>query len=409
MKRVIKASRLIDGRGTAPVENPIIIIEEDKIEKVITSKQIRIPDDAEFIDLSEMTILPGLMDCHLHLTINGETSYEESTLKELVAFQAIRASEYARRDLMAGFTTIRNMGDKGFIGVGLKQAIAAGYVPGPRVAACGHVLTITGGRDRYVPGVSVSDAQTVICDGPSEMLKAVRTELKYDIDWIKLGVTGGFSTGIATPGIQQLTEEEMKVAVEAARRYGKRVAGHAHGAAGIKAAVKAGLNSIEHGGFIDEEAIEMMARNGTCWIPTFSSVHHILKHGEQAGIPHWVVERAKAVRDNHLESFSKAIQFGVKIVFGTDIGMPFNYHGNNAREFARMVEAGMTELQAIHSATSQAAEMLGWSDKAGSIASGMYADIIAVKGDPLVDIRVLEDVGFVMKSGVTVKNCFKPE
>ena len=339
--KVIKAGKLIDGKGGNAVKNPVIFIKDSKIDSISTGDKVTIPAGSEIIDLSNKTVLPGLIDSHLHYCINGELSLENFLLRELTPFRAIRAAEYAKRDLLAGFTTVRAVGDPGFIDVALKQAIEAGYAVGPRVMTSGHMLSITGGRDNFPQEVSYSDHIWVECDGPDGVAKAARAQLKYGVDWIKLGVTGAVSAGGGLPGAQQLTEEEMKAAVSCARMYGKKVSGHAHSAEGIKAAIRSGVDSIEHGLLIDEEALHMMIENGTYWVPTFAPIYYILEYGVEKGIPQSMVDRTQHVADNHRKWYRKALELGVKIVMGTDIGMPFNYHGKNAIEVGLMVKYGM--------------------------------------------------------------------
>lgn len=404
LKKVIKAGKLIDGKGGNPIENPLIFIEDNKITSISREGEATIPYDTEVIDLSSKTILPGLIDSHIHYCLNGETNSEQLMLKESTPFQAIRATEYAKRDLMAGFTTVRAVGDRGFIDVALKQAIASGYAIGPRVMTSGHMLTTSGGRDGYPIEVKYSDAMWLECDGPDGVAKAARMQLKYDVDWIKLGVTGAVTMGSGLPGAQQFTEAEMRSAVECAAMYGKKVSGHAHSAEGVKAAVRAGVASIEHGCLIDEEALHMMVKNGTYWVPTFAPVHNILEYGVEKGIPQSMVDRTIPVAENHKKMFKKGLELGVKVVMGTDVGMPFNFHGDSAKEITLLVANGMDKMQAILSATSVAAEMLGWSDKIGTLDSGYFADIVATDGDPLDDITELQRIMFVMKDGKIYKN-----
>lgn len=403
MKKIIKARWMIDGQSSKVIDNPIIFIQGNKIESLLDTIDEPIPDDIEIIDLGDMTILPGLIDSHIHYCLNGETSSEQLILKELTPFQAIRAAEYSRRDLMAGFTTVRAVGDRGFIDVALKQAINAGYAIGPRVMTSGHMLTITGGRDNYPEEVTYTNAMWMECDGEAGVAKAARMQLKHDVDWIKLGVTGAVTMGSGLPGAQQFTEAEMRSAVECAQLYGKKVSGHAHSAAGVKSAIRAGVASIEHGLLIDEEALHMMVDNGTYWVPTFAPVHNILEYGVERGIPKSMVERTLPIADNHKKMFKKGLELGVKIVMGTDVGMPYNFHGDSSLEIELMVRNGMDEMAAIKSATSVAAEMLGWSDKIGTIKPGYLADLVATQGNPLEDITELQRIKFVMKDGVVYK------
>lgn len=404
MLKAIKVGLLIDGSSKTPQENMLIIIENNIIKSIKKFSKENLPADAEIFNLENKTLLPGLIDSHIHLALNGETSFDTLMLKELIPYQAIRATEYVKRDLMNGFTTIRAVGDKGFIDVALRQAIEKGFVTGPRILASGHMLSISGGRDNYPPEISYEDNLWAECDGPAEVAKAARLQLKYDVDWIKLGVTGAVTAGGGLPGAQQLTEEEIRAAVECAEMYGKKVSGHAHGAAGVKAALRAGVHSIEHGLLIDEEALHMMVEKEAYWVPTFVPIHNILKYGVENGIPQSMIDRTINISDNHKSMFKKALDLGVKIVMGTDVGMPFTYHGENAAEIELMVNNGMKEMDAIISSTSRASEMLGLDDKIGKISEGLLADIIAIEGNPLDNISLLKDVKFVMKDGKVIKN-----
>ncbi|MDW7669958.1 MAG: amidohydrolase family protein, partial [Bacillota bacterium] len=390
--------------GQPPKDNMLIIIEDNIIKSIKAFSEKDIPENALYFNLEGNTILPGLIDSHVHLALNGETSFDTLMLKELIPYQAIRASEYARRDLFNGFTTIRAVGDKGFIDVALRQSIDKGYVVGPRIVASGHMLSITGGRDNFPPEISYEDNLWTECDGPDGVARATRLQLKYDVDWIKLGVTGAVTAGGGLPGAQQFTEAEIRSAVECAKMYGKKVSGHAHSAEGVKAALKAGVDSIEHGLLIDEEALHMFVKKGAYWVPTFIPIHNILKHGVENGIPQSMIDRTVDVSENHKAKFKKALEIGVKIVMGTDSGMPFTYHGENAAEIELMVENGMSEMNAILSATSTASEMLGLDKQIGKIQEGMLADIIAVEDDPLENINALKKVRFVMKDGSVIKS-----
>ena len=404
MLKAIKAGILIDGTGQKTEDNMLIIIEDNIIKSIKNYNDEDIPEEGIFFNLEDKTVLPGLIDSHIHLALNGETNFSNLMLKELIPYQAIRATEYAKRDLNGGFTTIRAVGDKGFIDVALRQAIEKGYVVGPRIIASGHMLSISGGRDNFPPEISYDDNLWAECDGPDGVAKAARLQLKYDVDWIKLGVTGAVTAGGGLPGAQQFTEEEIRSAVKCAEMYGKKVSGHAHGAEGVKAALRAGVDSIEHGLLIDEEALHMLVEKNAYWVPTFIPIHNILKYGVENGIPQSMIDRTINISENHKAKFRKALELGVKIVMGTDTGMPFTYHGENAVEIVLMVENGMSEMNAILSATSTASEMLGLDDKIGKIKEGMVADIIAVEGNPLESIDVLKDVQFVMKDGSVIKN-----
>ncbi len=403
MLRALVADLLIDGTAAEPVKAGALTYDSGSIVDVGPVDEI-VREGIEVRHFPGGTILPGLTDSHLHLGLDGEGSFEMGMLKDLTSYAAIRAYEYARRDLHSGFTTIRAMADKGFIDVGLQRAIRDGLVKGPRIISSGHMLCITGGRDSYVPGVSFSDNLFEECDGIDGVTRAARRQVKYGVDWIKLGVTGAVSAGEGPPGVQQLTEAEIRAAVVVAHGQGKKVAAHAHGAAGIKAAVRAGVDSIEHGWLADREAVDMMAAAGTYWVPTLAPLHLILLHGVEGGIPPSVVERTRRVQHNMYEVFSYGLRCGVPMVMGTDVGMPYNRHGENAVEFDLMVKAGMLEKDAIVSACSRAAEMFGLEGVIGQLSPGHSADIVVVEGNPLEDIGALARTRFVAKDGWIVRD-----
>ncbi|MFO7941651.1 MAG: amidohydrolase family protein [Bacillota bacterium] len=405
--RALTADRLIDGESSTPLQDGAVVYDGDRIVAVGPRDEVVEPG-MEVHDFPGCTLLPGLADCHLHLSLDGEGSFELGMLKDLTSLTAIRATEYVLRDLTAGFTSIRACADKGFIDVGLARAIDLGYVMGPRVFSSGHMLTVTGGRDSFIPGVSFADNLFEECDGVEGTARAARRQLKYGVDWVKLGVTGAVSAGEGLPGAQQFSEEEMRAAVECAHRYGKKVAGHAHGADGIKAAVRAGVDSIEHGWLADREAVEMMVSAGTYWVPTLAPLHFNLLHGTEGGIPESVVERTRSVQENMLQMFQLGMELGANFVMGTDVGMPFNYHGGNAVELRLMVEAGMSEVDALLSATSSAAEMLDMGEEIGRLAPSLRADVVVVRDDPTNDITTVSDPVFVMKDGIIVRDDMVP-
>ncbi len=402
MIKAIKAHQLIDGRGGQPIVNPLILVEDGRITSVTAGGEV--PAGAEVIDLGTKTVLPGMIDCHVHIGSNGEAKYETVGIKELIPFRALKAARVAELDLNAGFTTLRDMGESGYIDIAVKQAIEAGMYPGPRLLVSGHGLSMTGGHgdSRYIPEVH-NTSKIGIVDSPDAARKCAREQLKYGADCIKILATGGVMSEGTEPGAQQLSYEEMKAGIDEAKKLGKTSAAHAQGTKGIKEAIRAGISSIEHGFYLDAEAIQMMLDNDVYFVPTLVAVHGIVTNGIESGIPAYAVNKAKHAQAAHLDSFRRALAAGVKIAMGTDAGTPFNYHGKNAFELELLVKAGMTEMQAILSTTSVAATLCQMQDKVGTVEAGKFADIIAVEGDPLADIKVLQSVAFVMKGGEVIR------
>ncbi len=287
----------------------------------------------------------------------------------------------------------------------MKKAIDGGLYEGPRMQVSGPIISITGGHgdSHLAPEVIVDPDIRAVVDSPDEARKAARKHLKYGVDLIKMAATGGVLSDGTEPGAQQLSYEEMKAAIDEAKKLGKNSAAHAQGTRGIKEAIRAGITSIEHGCFLDDEAIAMMLENGTYLVPTLCAPHHIAEHGIEGGIPEYGVRKTRQVMGSHVQSFKDAYKAGVKIAMGTDAATPFNYHGKNAFELQLMVEAGMKPMDAILTTTKNAADLMGWQDQVGTVDSGKYADIVAVDGNPLEDIKVLQDVKFVMKGGVVIR------
>lgn len=401
--KVVYAGRLIDGSGDIIKNNASIIIENDRV-KEIKEGRVSVPG-AEIVDLSDYTVMPGLIDCHTHMTSQVG---RDQLLKSLInrrSDAAIMATVYARRTLMAGFTTVRDVGADGFVDISLRDAINAGTIPGPRMFVATHTLSITGGhgdaggiREDLLPE---SDFKTGIVNTPEEAVKAVRYMAKYGADHIKITATGGVLSLADSGAGQQFTYEEMKAIVDAARLLDRKVAAHAHGAEGMKAALKAGVASIEHGTYLDEEAIELFRKTGAYLVPTIIAGKTVEKNAKIPGFfPPPIEAKARQIGPLIQSSFGRALRAGVKIAFGTDAGV--YPHGDNAREFEYMVEAGMKPIDAILSATRGGADLIGRRD-IGCLKSGCYADVIAVKGDPLTDVKLLQNVGFVMKAGRVYK------
>jgi imidazolonepropionase-like amidohydrolase len=401
----IRCGKLIDGHTAQPQQDMVVIIRGERIEAVGKAASITIPKGATILDLSRATVLPGLIDAHSHIIPDiGYT--QDDFLKRSSAFNAIDGLVNAQKSLRAGFTTLRDPGDMDiyYAHFVVRDAINAGKVEGPRIVAAGHLLSITGGHADFNSGAPEMNIPAFgeIVDGVEEVRKAVRKEVKWGADWIKISATGGIYSAGDEPGLEQFSFDEMKAAVDEARRFGRQVSAHSHGVQGTKSALRAGVRSIEHGSILDDEAVELFKRYGAYLVPTIYTSEYTLAEGKKNNIPAFAFEKASRLHELKHESFLKAVKGGVKIVYGTDTGIiP---QGANARQFAVMVKWGMPPAQAILSATSVAAEMLGLSKDLGSIETGKYADVIAVAGDPLVDISTLEDVKFVMKGGKIVKD-----
>jgi imidazolonepropionase-like amidohydrolase len=403
---IVHAGRLIDGRSPEPRSTVSITIEDGRITSVVAG-YVEPQHGDTLIQLTEGTVLPGLMDMHTHLmSQHSKDSYTERFFMDQADY-ALRSTVYARATLMAGFTTVRDLGDNGVNSIALRKAIEKGWVPGPRIFTSGKSLATTGGHAdptnslrgdyRRDPG----PAEGVI-NGPDDARKAVRQRYKDGADLIKLTATGGVLSLAASGQNPQFTEEELEAIVSTAKDYGMSVAVHAHGTEGIKRAVLAGVDSIEHGTFITDEVIALMKQKGTYWVPTNMAGEWVAKKAEEQGyFPDIVRPKAAAIGPQMRETFAKGYAAGLKIAFGTDSGV--SPHGENAREFELMVEGGMPPMKAIQSATLEAARLLKIEDRLGTIEPHKIADIVAVAGDPLKDISAMRDVVFVMKEGVVYK------
>jgi imidazolonepropionase-like amidohydrolase len=407
---VIRAGVLIDGVSNSARQNVIITIRGNKITDVADGGVVipsNLPAGATFIDLSQATVLPGLIDAHTHIFLQGEDpaqgGYDIQLLKYPLAFRAARATVSARRALEQGFTTLRDMETEGagYGDVGIKMAIEGGYIPGPRLFVSTRAISTTGGYplEGYAPEIEVPKGVQII-DGPVEARKAAREQLDHGADWIKVYMTHRSWVGKNGQLVSQptLTVEELRAIVDETHGWGKKVACHSYGGIGMQRALDGGCDSIEHGLMLTDEQIAQMIRQGTWLCPTLS-----VYYGDWAPADTPEGERDRLRASEHEQSFRKALKAGVKIAFGTDMGgIPWTEP--IAQEFPRMVEFGMTPMEAIESATSRAAALLEMPGKLGVIAPGAYADVIAVSGDPLANIKILENVGFVMKDGKVFKN-----
>ena len=405
----IKAGHLFDATSDNLRDNVVLVIEGDRITKIASASETAIPAGAEIIDLSQAWVLPGLIDCHTHLEFRAD-QYDPILQVKFTPFMGgFYGVVNANRTLLAGFTSVRDVGSQPFFAVDLSRTIDEGFVPGPRIVASGPGLSITGGHgdmNGFAPAVSnmmyPAERDFEIVDGPDQVRHAVRAQIKYGVDVIKILATGGVLSQGDKPGAEQLTYEEMKAAVEEAHRTGRKVAAHAHGTEGIKDAVRAGVDSIEHGSLIDAEGIEMMKAHGTYLVADIYNDDYILGKATEFGLPKENVDKEKMVGRLQRENFAKAVAAGVKIAFGTDAGV--YPHGDNAKQFHYMVKFGMTPAGAIRAATSSAADLIDRSKDVGTLEEGKYADLIAVTANPLDHVEVLEHVSFVMKAGKVYKD-----
>jgi imidazolonepropionase-like amidohydrolase len=398
---VVRAGHLLDVKTGKTLSNQTIVIQGDKIASVGSDAQI--PAGAEVVDLSNATVLPGLIDAHTHLTMT--TNFGYSTLAISIPREALDGARNARVTLEAGFTTVRNVGARGFTDVALRDAINAGDVPGPRMLVSGPPLSITGGHcDEDLLPFEWHAQSEGAADGIEAVQHKTREIIKYGADLIKICATGGVLSHGDNPQASQYTLEEMKAIVADAHRLGRKVAAHAHGAQGILWASEAGVDSIEHGSYIDDAAIAEMKKNGTYLVPTLYLADWFLQNAERIGTPPELIAKGREVMPAARKNVARAFAAGVKVGFGTDAAV--YPHGLNAHEFAVMVKLGLTPLQAIQAATINDADLLGWSDRVGTLEPGKWADIVAVDGDPLADVTTLERVKFVMKGGEVVRNSY---
>jgi len=404
---VIRAGALIDGVSNSARRNQVIVIRGNQIVEVSDAATAHLPAGAETIDLSQATVLPGLIDAHTHIFLQGEEpaagGYDVQLLKYPLAFRAARATVSVRRALEQGFTTLRDVETEGagYGDVGIKQAINGGYIPGPRLFVSTRAISSTGGYnlEGYAPEIEVPKGAQIV-DGPVAARKAAREQLDHGADWIKVYMTHRSWIGKNGELVSQptLTVEELRAIVDETHGWGKKVACHAYSGEGMQRALDGGCDSIEHGLALSDTQIAQMIKQGTWLCPTLAVYYYDWAPADTAD-----GQRDRKRTSAHEESFRKALKAGVKIAFGTDVG-GFPWTDPIAQEFPRMVEFGMTPMQAIQSATSQGAELLDMKGKIGVIAPGAYADVIAVPGDPLADIRILGNVGFVMKDGKVFKN-----
>ncbi|MEL1265341.1 amidohydrolase family protein [Pseudoxanthomonas putridarboris] len=399
----IKAGRLLDVESGRLLADQAIVIEDARIVGIGPAGTTPIPAGATVHDLSAKTVLPGLMDAHTHLHGDADLQGYRALAVSLPA-AAIKGAKNARVTLLAGFTTVRVPGSPGYADVALRDAIAAGEVDGPRILAGGVSIGITGGHcsDNNLLPAEYGAVGEGVADGPWAARQKVRQNVKFGADFIKTCSTGGVLSKGTEVGAPQYSPEELKALVDEAHSLGRKVASHAHGATGIRNALLAGVDSIEHASFIDDEGIRLARQNGTVLVMDIYNTEYILGEGEKAGFLPESLEKERRVGATQRENFRRAHQAGAIIGFGTDGGV--YPHGQNGRQFSRMVQFGMTPLQAIRSATLVNARLFGIEQEAGALKPGYYADLIAVDGDPLQDVSLLEDVKFVMKQGRVYKD-----
>ncbi len=406
-RTLVHVGKLIDGRSATAASGKTLVIDGKMIVEVVDGHLDPGTGD-ELIDLSHATVLPGLMDMHTHLTNEGSKNSYLERLQLNPADYAFRSVVYAERTLMAGFTTVRDVGDNYNVSISLRNAINGGWVPGPRIFTAAKSLATTGGHADPSNGRRADlqgdpGPKDGVVNSVGDARKAVRQRYKDGADLIKITATGGVLSLAKNSQNPQFSDEVLEAIVDTANDYGFMVAAHAHGAEGMKRAIRAGVRTIEHGTFMDDEVMQLMKEHGTYYVPTIMAGKWVEAKARIDGFfPDVVRPKAAVVGPLIAETFAKAYKAGVKIAFGTDTGV--SAHGDNAEEFGHMVENGMPAMEAIQSATSVTAELLGIADDVGTLEAGKFADLIAVDGDPLADISILQKVQFVMKEGVVYRH-----
>jgi imidazolonepropionase-like amidohydrolase len=400
-KTVIIADAYIDVNAGKLVKEALIEVEDDRIVRVSSSSNRAISEGDSLIDLTGYTLLPGLIDMHTHLTSDA-TEHGVRRLTTSQIRKAFRGIKHAEQTLLAGVTTVRNLGAGAFVDVAMRDAINSGDIKGPRMFVSGPSLQITGGHgDNNILPYDMPTSTLGVVDGPWAAIQQVRENIKYGADLIKIKATGGVLSKGTKVGAQEFSLEEMQAIVKEAHRRGVTVAAHAHGTAGILDAIRAGVDSVEHASFIDDEGIALAKEMGTYLSMDIYVTEFILGEGEAAGISQESLDKERTVGHVQRDNFRKAVKAGVNLVMGTDAGV--YPHGDNLKQLSRMVDFGMTPMQALQAASINSAKLLKQEQNIGTLKVGRYADIIAVKGDPLTNISMLENVSFVMKGGEVIK------
>jgi imidazolonepropionase-like amidohydrolase len=410
-RTILVPQRILDTVRGASLADRAVVVEDDRISDVVAVADVPdVPEGPGIVELPGYTLLPGLIDAHSHLIgLQDDGQGYASLITRSGAQEALTGVKNAHDTLMAGFTTVRDIGTfRAFTDVALRDAIEAGWVEGPRMMCAGAYVTCPGGGGDLtglapdVDAVVPRELRFGVTTGVDQMRANVREILRYGADFIKVLATGAVLTSGTNPGLPEFTEDELRAAVEECELAGTFVAAHAHGAEGIKRAVRAGARSIEHGSLMDDEAIELMAERGTYLVADMYDGDYMLSEGPALGYTEEVLRKTRMTNDTQREGFAKCVKTGVRIANGTDSGIA--PHGWNAKNLAFYVRYGLTPIQAIQSATRWAAELMRWEDRVGTVADGLFADLIAVPGDPTDDVTLLEDVPFVMKGGVVVKD-----
>jgi imidazolonepropionase-like amidohydrolase len=388
---ILRGATLIDGTGAPPVRDRAVIVEQGRITAVAVDRP---PRGDAVLDLGGLTLLPGLINCHVHVCLAGDADPSRTLSDESYAATVVRAVVHARQTVEAGVTTVRDLGGREYAELAVRDSVRRGVIAGPRMLCAGRAVCITGGHGWRLLGRQA--------DGPDDLRRAVREQLRAGADVIKLVATGGVMTPGVDPRAAQLTLDELRAGVDEAHRARRRAAAHAMAAEGIAWCLDAGIDTIEHGVFLTEELAARMARQGAALVATLIAPHAIVEGGQDAGIPDFAVQKSLALRERHLEAFRIAMRAGVTIAAGTDAGTPLNPHGSLVPELALMVGAGMEPLQALRAATSVAARVLGLEHETGAVAPGLAADLVAVEGDPTADVKTLDAVRLVIADGRTV-------
>ncbi|MBM6919109.1 metal-dependent hydrolase family protein [Intestinimonas butyriciproducens] len=406
MKKAVKCGKLFDSISCKVLEDKVVIIEDKTIYDVIDLREFAQEPDMEVIDLSDKFVTPGLTDLHVHSGMNGEGNDRMDLLHHTPAELTLYSLKNVQQDLYAGFTTLRDCGSQAFVSVALRDAINKGDFEGPRMFVSGYSLGSTGGHadSHYAPGVTCTAEEHPIIDGPDSARKAARFNLKNGADFLKFMSTGGVMSKGTTLGAQQLCDDEIAAIIEIANLYGVHTATHAHGTNGIKAAVRAGVTTVEHGMILDEEAIQLMLEHGTYLTPTIIAAERICVKGPEMGLTPWMVEKANQALSHHEWGFRQCLERGVPITFGTDSATPYNYHGKQGYEFELLQRFGMDPHKALVAATMTNAKVLGVDKTQGSVEKGKVADLCAWSCDPMEDVKTMQNCLFVMKEGVVVKH-----